>query len=245
MSKIVCVIPARLASTRFPRKILVPLAGKPLIQHVLEAASNCSLFDRIISAVDSEETATFIQNLGMEAIMTSKTCQNGMMRLLELRARGEVSADIWVNWQADEPFITAKMIETLLQSCENKTEEIWTLMKKIEKIEDICSPHVVKVVCDKRGQALFFSRSAIPYYREATHKKTYYKHLGLYAYRDRALQKMAHLSPCALEEAEKLEQLRYLFHGLKIRVHETDQENFGIDTPEEMACAQRKVSLRS
>lgn len=231
---VVCVIPARLASHRFPRKVLAPLAGKPLIQWVYEKAKTISLFDRVVLAVDAEELYEAATNFGAECFYTSIDCTSGTERLVELRETKKVAADIWVNWQADEPFITEEAIADLLQSANEPIAGIWTLKKKISQEKEILSPNVVKVVCDFSKKALYFSRSPIPY-----GQKNIYKHIGLYAFSDEALGKTATLSPCALEQQERLEQLRFLYHGMPIVVHETSQEIFGIDTKEELAIAQQ------
>lgn len=234
---VVCVIPARLGSTRFPRKMLALLGGKPLVQWAYEGAKRCPFFDEVVVAVDSDELKSAVEGFGGKALMTAFSCQNGTERLVELQQNGSLKGDIWVNWQGDEPFIGSNMIETLLQSCNNDDEEIWTLKYHIEDSEKIQSPHVVKVVCDEAGRALYFSRCPIPH-----NGKKFFKHVGLYAYSDRALQKISSLTPCPLEEAEKLEQLRFLYNGLSIQVHETSQEIIGIDTPEQLLyCARSKI----
>lgn len=225
---VACVIPARLGSTRFPRKMLALLKGKPLVQWAYEGAMRCRLFDEVVVAVDSEEILDVVEGFGGKAIMTSIDCLNGTERLMELQKRGLVKADIWVNWQGDEPFIGAEMIETLLQNCDQG--EIWTLKKSID---DAQNPNVVKVVCDAQGRALYFSRSPIPY-----GAKQFFKHVGIYAFADQALQKISKLKPCYLEEIERLEQLRWLNNGLAIQVHETTQEILGIDTPEQLLVAE-------
>ncbi|MBS0649944.1 MAG: 3-deoxy-manno-octulosonate cytidylyltransferase [Verrucomicrobia bacterium] len=242
--KIVCVIPARLKSTRFPKKMLSMLAGKPLLQWVWEKASAISLFDEVAFAVDAEETARLIDRFHGKHIMTSEQCPSGTDRLVELMRRNLVDADIWVNWQGDEPFINEEMIQDLLQTCETDGSDVWTLKKKIEKMEMAHSPHVAKVVCDHRGFALYFSRSMIPYYRDASpgEHKLFFKHIGMYAYTREALQKISQLKPCEIELAEQLEQLRFLYNNLKIRVHETQHEVFGIDLPEHLAAAESFVA---
>lgn len=241
---IACVIPARLGSKRFPRKILAPLQDKPLIQWVWEAAVRTDCFDRVVIAVDAEETAEVATKFGAEVFLTSPDCVSGTDRLIELQARGDLQANIWVNWQGDEPFITRNMVDTLLQSCDNSEEEVWTLKKQIYKFSEIDSPHVVKVVCDAKGRALYFSRSSIPYYRESAAEEIYYKHFGIYAYSDQALRKIAVFPLAPIEDAEKLEQLRYLYHDMVIRVHETEEEVFGIDTEEQFELAHQMIRSR-
>ena len=238
---IACVIPARLESMRFPRKILAPLGGKPLIQWVWEAAKRVSFFDTVVFAVDSMETAEVIEGFGGEWILTSARCRNGTERLIELQKAKRVQADIWVNWQADEPFLHEEMIAELLETCDRQDVDVWTLRKQITSADEIRSPHVVKVVCDEKGCALYFSRRAIPHYPEECNEKIYYKHCGLYAYTDEALAKIGALSPSYLAEAEKLEQLTFLSHGLKIFVQSTKHELHGIDLPEHLAVAEERL----
>lgn len=243
MKKIACIIPARLKSTRFPRKMLSMLKGKPLLQWVWESANAVSLFDDVAFAIDSEETAALIESFGGKYFMTSEKCANGTERLVELLQKGLIQADIWVNWQGDEPFIHEAMIRDLLQSCEHEASDVWTLKKRIIRFEEVTSPQFAKVVCDHRGFALFFSRSPIPFYRDITDesKKEFYKHVGLYAFTSEALRKISTLSLCSSEDAEQLEQLRFLYNNLRVRVHETQYEVFGIDLPEHLAKAEAYV----
>lgn len=233
-----CVIPARLDSKRLPRKVLQPLAGKPLIQWVYEAACKVALFDSIILAVDCEEIAEVARSFGAEVILTSPDCQSGTDRLVELHQRKLLKGDIIVNWQGDEPFISPEMIEDLLRG-ENHAD-VWTLKKKLTDPEQIASPHVTKVVCDREGFALYFSRATIPHYRDPIQQPEIYKHIGLYAYTTQALGKIVSMPLCPLEEAEKLEQLRFLYNGLKIFVQETQHEAFGIDLPQHLVLAEKK-----
>lgn len=241
--KIACIIPARLKSTRFPRKMLSNIKGKPLLQWVWEKASAISLFDQVTFAIDAEETGKIIERFNGKYLMTSEDCPSGTDRIVELMQSNLVDADIYVNWQGDEPFINQQMILNLLQDCEKEQADIWTLKKKIIKMPEALSPHVAKVVCDHQGYALYFSRSLIPYHRDAApgEHKLYYKHIGMYAYTKQALQKISQLKPCEIEMAEQLEQLRFLYYNLKIRVHETDHEVFGIDLPEHIAVAEEFV----
>ena len=155
--RIVCIIPARLAATRFPRKMLAMLAGKPLLHWVWDAAKKVSCFDKVIIATDTPDIAHVVQNFGGEVIMTSLTCPSGTDRLVEVMKSGNVTADIWVDWQGDEPFINARMIQQLLQSCGSDTAHMWTLKKRITHMDQVPSPNVAKVVCDNRGFAMYFS----------------------------------------------------------------------------------------
>ncbi len=241
---IACVIPARLKSTRFPRKMLADLGGKPLLQRVWERACSVPLFDKVVFAVDAEETMQLVQSFGAECIMTSESCPCGTDRLVELWKSGAVRADIWVNWQGDEPFIGEQMIRDLLQSCGEQDADLWTLKKRIVNPQEVTSPHFAKVVCDHRGNALYFSRSQIPYYRDPVPEedKVFFKHVGLYAFTSEALRKISELAPCEIENAEQLEQLRFLYNNLQIRVHETEYEVFGIDLPEHLAKAEAHLA---
>jgi 3-deoxy-manno-octulosonate cytidylyltransferase (CMP-KDO synthetase) len=243
MTKITCVIPARLQSSRFPRKILADLSGKPLLQWVWEAACRTGYFNKIIIAVDSEETAEVVRGFGGSAEMTPLSCVCGTERLTELVQAGRIEGDIFVNWQGDEPFIDSVMIGDLLQTCRQRDSDIWTLKKKITESSQVLSPHIVKVVTDAQHHALYFSRSPIPYYRDhrPESEKVFYKHIGIYAYTREALLTIARLFLCSIEEAEQLEQLRFLYNGLRICVHETQKEVIGIDLPEHLAAAQAVV----
>ncbi len=248
--KIVCIIPARLKSMRFPKKMLSMLLGKPLLQWVWESASSVRAFDHVAFAIDSMETGRLIDSFGGTYYMTDENCASGTDRLCEIVKRGLITADVWVNWQGDEPFISEQMIMELLQSCEDSSD-IWTLKKKIERQEEIHSPHFAKVVCDHQGYALYFSRSMIPFYRDPLpeENKVFYKHVGLYAYTTEALRTLAQLKTCDIECAEQLEQLRFLYHRLRLKVHETSHEVFGIDLPEHLTRAtlhlEQKLSLLS
>jgi 3-deoxy-manno-octulosonate cytidylyltransferase (CMP-KDO synthetase) len=238
--RIACVIPARLKSMRFPRKMLATLKNKPLLQWVWESASKVTFFDEVVFAVDAEETAQLIHSFGGKYIMTSERCTNGTERLIELLEKGLIHADIWVNWQGDEPFIHEQMIRDLLQTCEHDDSDVWTLKKKIVNIEEATNPQIAKVICDYQGYALYFSRSQIPYYRDAADlaQSDFYKHVGLYAFTPKSLKKISKLQPCAIEFAEQLEQLRFLYHRLRVRVHETQYEVLGIDLPEHLVLAE-------
>jgi len=238
MKYIACVIPARLKSTRFPKKMLSFLRGKPLLQWVWEAASMCGHFHKVLIAVDAEETAQLVESFGAEWVMTSENHPSGTDRLIEVMNKKIVQADIWVNWQGDEPFIKKEMIDDLLQSLSDGSD-IWTLKTRTSSL-DALNPHIAKVVCDAEGHALYFSRSQIPFYRDEKEdqKKYIYKHVGIYAYSAKALEKIERFSPCSIEVAEQLEQLRYLFHGLKVKVHETTFDVFGIDLPEHLVKAE-------
>ena len=239
--KIVCVIPARLASSRFPKKVLAILGEKPMLQWVWEAASSVPHFDDVAFAIDHLETGRLIDSFEGKYFMTSPDCPSGTDRLIELQEEGKMAGDIWVNWQGDEPFIHQGMIEDLLQTTDQPFD-IWSLKKKIEVEEEIEDPNIVKVVTDPIDRALYFSRSSIPYDRDGLEDVTYFKHIGVYAYTAEALKKISTLTPSILEKAEGLEQLRFLENGMTIQVHETSYETVGIDVPEDLARAMDRIS---
>lgn len=238
--KVVCVIPARLASSRFPKKVLALLAGKPLVQWAYEGAVNTGFFDQVLCAVDDKETAKAVEAFGGSWKMTPVSCPCGTDRIISLLLNKEIDGDLFVCWQADEPFVPKEMIADLLQTIDQDAASIWTLKKQITAQESL-SPHTVKVVTDSEGMALYFSRSQIPYYRDETDdsKKIYYKHIGLYAYTKEALLKLSKMEPTPLELAESLENLRYLESGFSVRVHKTSQKTIGIDLPEHLIAAQQ------
>ena len=171
--KIVCVIPARFHSTRFPKKILAPLGGKPLIQWAWDAAKKVSLFDEVLIALEHEETAKVVDSFHGRYVMTSNSLRSGTERLIDVMGQHIVDGDIWVNWQADEPFLDERMIRDLLMEAHRDDVDVWTLRKLLEKEEEIQSPNIVKVVCDLKGFALYFSRLPIPYYRDGGIDRTY------------------------------------------------------------------------
>lgn len=240
MKKIACVIPARLNSSRFPRKILASLHGKPLLQWAWEAATKVPLFSSVTIAIDSEETAEVVRSFGGNYRMTSPECPNGTMRLCDLIKKYPTDGDIFVCWQGDEPFLNEEMIQELLQSADQDAADIWTLKKKITDLKLAASPHTCKVVTDHQGYALYFSRSLIPFHRDSA-PSYYEKHIGIYAYTRAALEKISTLPMSALCEHEQLEMLNFMYHGLKIRVHETVHEGFGVDVPEHLDEAHRRV----
>lgn len=242
--KIACVIPARLGSTRFAEKMLKSILDKPILQWVWQAANSIEFFDDIIIATDSTKIADLVQNFGGKYIMTSQDCASGTDRVIEVMKSGKINADIWVNWQGDEPFITKSMISCLLQDCQNCNADLWSLRKKIIKPQDINSSNIAKVVCDNNNFALYFSRSTIPFYRDSHENNIYYKHVGIYAFTTQALNKISNLKQSNLEMAEKLEQLRFLQNGLRIKMHETSEEVIGIDTVQDLENATNYAKLK-
>lgn len=237
--KITCIVPARLESTRFKNKVLETLAGKPILQWIYESATESELFDDIYFAVDAKVTKELAESFGAKAILTSVDHPSGTDRIIEVKESLNLDADIFVNWQADEPFIKKPLLQDLLQSVDEDSD-LWTLKKRIEDPIDLEDSSVVKVVTDQTGKALYFSRHCIPYFQNDVNVPIY-KHLGIYAYSKKALSLIKELRPCDLEKAESLEQLRFLYHGLKIKVHETKHETFGIDLKEHLLLAEKMV----
>ena len=235
---IACVIPVRLASTRFPKKALAQIDGKPLIQWVWEGTLNCPYFDERIFAIDHEELAYAIDAFGAPYVMTDPDCKSGTDRLIEIQQKGLIHADVWVNWQGDEPCVKPEMIADLLSSCDASHEEIWTLCHEAE--EGVEEPSIVKVVRDQTGKALYFSRSPLPY-----GESKFYRHIGLYAYSDAALKKIANMEPTRLEESERLEQLRFLENGMHVQVHETCHNSLGVDLPEHLDLVEKLLTSPS
>jgi 3-deoxy-manno-octulosonate cytidylyltransferase (CMP-KDO synthetase) len=232
--KIVGIIPARYASVRFPGKPLALLAGKPMILHVLGAARAARRLDRALVATEDERIAAVVRDAGGEAILTSPRASSGTDRLAE--AAKSISADVYVNIQGDEPMMSPenidRAIETLLAA---RGRDIATLAISMPASE-AQDPNTVKVAVARDGRALYFSRSAIPYFRSG--EPSYRKHLGLYVYRAATLQSIAALPPSPLERAESLEQLRWLEAGFPIWVGEALTDSIGVDTPEDLSRAE-------
>jgi 3-deoxy-manno-octulosonate cytidylyltransferase (CMP-KDO synthetase) len=239
----VVVIPARLASTRLPRKPLADIGGAPMVARVAEQAAK-SAASRVVVATDSDEIMAVCHAYQIEAVKTKDSHPTGTDRLSELVAiLGLAQDEIVVNVQGDEPFIPPKLINQVAQALADHQEcAISTAAVEIEDVSEIQNPHVVKVVCNLRSEALYFSRAGIPFKRDAqTIQFPYLRHLGIYAYRVHFLQAFAELLPAPIEQIEALEQLRALYNGYKISVqvfHETPPP--GIDTPEDLKQAQLK-----
>lgn len=241
---IVAIIPARFGSTRLPGKPLSDIHGKPLIQHVHERVRRARGLDRVLVATDDERIARVVRSFGGEAVMTSPRHATGTDRLAE--AAAGTDAEIVVNVQGDEPLLDPAFVEAALRPfTEDAGLQMSTVSLPLLDPEEMLSPHVVKVVTDARGDALYFSRSPLPYVRqagdaraaaaEAVRQGLARKHVGLYAYRREALARFAALPPTRLEEAEGLEQLRALHHGIRIRVVEVEGDGgVAVDTPQDL-----------
>ncbi|HME36630.1 MAG TPA: 3-deoxy-manno-octulosonate cytidylyltransferase [Candidatus Sulfotelmatobacter sp.] len=228
--KAIAVIPARLASTRLPRKMLREIAGKPLIGVVYEAVRSSPLLAETFIATDSEAIMQVCREHGWKAEMTSPSHRSGTERVHEISCRA--AADVYINVQGDEPLTRAEHIASLLRLMENPAAQVGTLMTPAAEV-DIANPNAVKVVTDLSGRALYFSRATIPFDRDLT-RPPYFKHLGLYAYRKNALDRFVTLPESALEKTERLEQLRFLENGIPIYVGETPHDSVGVDTEEDL-----------
>lgn len=233
--KVLCVIPARYASTRLPGKPLSMIAGKPMIQHVYERACQAQMPNEVIVATDNELVEKAVAAFGGKAVMTSPDHPSGTDRLAEV-ALMYPDVDVIVNVQGDEPMIPPEVIDNLAKAFEADAELNMATMKVAMDEADYDNPAAVKVVTDLNGYALYFSRSLMPYPRNKPEGYKVYKHVGIYAYRRNFLLKYAALQPTPLEKAESLEQLRALENGYKIKVLESDFQGIGVDTPEDLAA---------
>ncbi len=240
--KIIAVIPARYASTRFPAKLLQDLGGKTVILRTYEAAINTNLFDDVFVVTDSDLIDEEISSHGGKVIRSIREHESGSDRIAE--AVQNLDVDIVINVQGDEPFIDAeplaKVIEVFRKDTESKVD-LASLMREITDTEDINNPNNVKVVVDQNNFALYFSRSVIPYPRETNVGVRYMQHIGIYAFRKQALLDFYSLPMKALEASEKLEQLRYLEFGKRIKMVETAHVGIGIDTPEDLEKARKMI----
>ena len=248
MSKAVIVIPARYGSSRLPGKPLLDIVGKPMIQHVYERALQVAGVAEVWVATDDPRVEQAVQAFGGKAIMTRTDHESGTDRLVEVMHK--VEADIYINLQGDEPMIRPQDVETLLQGMrDDPALPVATLCHAISA-EEATEPSTVKVVVNTRHDALYFSRSIIPFQRNADKEDwlkghTYYKHIGLYAYRTEVLKEITALPQSSLELAESLEQLRWLENGYKIKVGISDVETIGIDTPQDLKHAEEFLKNRS
>jgi 3-deoxy-manno-octulosonate cytidylyltransferase (CMP-KDO synthetase) len=232
--KVLCVIPARYASTRLPGKPLSMIAGKPMIQHVYERACQAQLPNEVVVATDNELVEKAVLDFGGKAVMTSPDHPSGTDRLAEV-ALMYPDVDVIVNVQGDEPMIPPEVIDRLAEAFNGDADLNMATMKVVMDEEDYENPAAVKVVTDQQGYALYFSRSLMPYPRNKPEGFKVFKHVGIYAYRRNFLLKYAALAPTPLEKAESLEQLRALENGYKIKVLESDFQGIGVDTPEDLA----------
>jgi 3-deoxy-manno-octulosonate cytidylyltransferase (CMP-KDO synthetase) len=248
--KFIGIIPARFASTRFPGKPLADLGGKPMIQWVYE--NTLQSIDNVIVATDHPDIESAVKGFGGKVIMTSTEHPSGTDRcaeVIEILEKDGESYDVALNIQGDEPFIRNTHLSLLKQAFDKEDTQIATLANIIEDPEELFDPNIVKIVTGKGGRALYFSRSPMPYLRNRPENEwfssfKYMKHLGMYAYKTEILKEITNLKTSPLEQAESLEQLRWLEDGYRIIVHITTEVGIGIDTPEDLEKARRIISLR-
>jgi 3-deoxy-manno-octulosonate cytidylyltransferase (CMP-KDO synthetase) len=238
--KSVIVIPARYGSTRFPGKSLARLEGRPMIQWVWEAAMRTRLSEQVIVATDDDRIADVAAKFGADVVMTKKSHRSGTDRVAEVADK--ISAQLYVNVQGDEPLLSHGAVDDLIRGmAESPRVPIGTLAHRIETEAEWRSPEVVKVVCNRHNEALYFSRSPLPFMRAWDAKTKLLRHVGIYAYRPKALETFVSLKPSALEVAESLEQLRALEHGLTIQVIETKYRCLGVDTPADLRKVEEEM----
>ncbi len=235
---IVAVIPARYAATRFPGKLMQVLGNKTIIRHVYDNTVSTGLFKDVFVVTDSEIIYKEISESGGKVIMSKKEHESGSDRIAE--AIAEMNIDVIVNVQGDEPFIKKEPLEKLVHLFNDAGIQVASLMRKISK-EEAANHNNVKVVTDKLDYALYFSRSIIPYQREEKMNAEYFLHVGVYAYKKEVLMNFTKWPQSSLEKIEKLEQLRYLENGIKIKMAETDYNNIAIDTPEDLERAKSSL----
>lgn len=249
--KFLGIIPARYASTRFPGKPLVEIGGKSMIHRVYEQVQN--ILDEVVVATDDQRIYDAVIAFGGKVVMTSENHKSGTDRCYEAYTKVDGDFDVVVNIQGDEPFIQASQIELLKQCFVDNSTQLATLVKPFEKgcdFQTVFNPNTPKVVLNKNMEAIYFSRAIIPYVRnhkweEWTNEQTFYKHIGLYAYRADVLAEITQLPQSSLEIAESLEQLRWIENGYKIKVGITHEETIGIDTPVDLEKAELFLKERS
>ncbi len=245
MADCTIAIPARIASTRLPRKMLADLCGKPVIQHVIERVKRVRNCQHLCIVTDSEEIVKVSEQLGIKAYLTSPACRSGSERIASIL--NKLPGDWIFNVQGDEPFVDSQVLESLLDLTKHTQADILTPIFKIKSSEDVFNPNVVKVVLDQKSNALYFSRSPIPFVRDCDHadwlkKYTFWGHIGIYGYRRDVLERYAQLAPSPLESAESLEQLRFLSNQYRIETYQCDYRPVAIDT---MADLERARTLMS
>jgi 3-deoxy-manno-octulosonate cytidylyltransferase (CMP-KDO synthetase) len=236
--KVIAVIPARLASTRLARKVLLPIAGQPMLARVYQGVRAAAALADVIVATDADEILDLCRERGWHARLTSASCRSGTERVHEIAQ--EVPAEVYINVQGDEPLARPEHINSLIELMQKAAVQVGTL-KTPCAAPDINNPHAVKVVTDAAGRALYFSRATIPYDRDRAGAR-YYKHLGFYAYRKAALDRFVSLPESSLEQSERLEQLRFLENGIPIHVAETPLDTIGVDTEDDLRRAEESLA---
>jgi 3-deoxy-manno-octulosonate cytidylyltransferase (CMP-KDO synthetase) len=247
MKNCIGIIPARYASTRFPGKPLVDIAGKSMIERVYEQAKKSSL-RQVIVATDDERIRKAVTAFGGEVSMTSIDHQSGTDRCAEVIQKLNLKADAVINIQGDEPFIDPRQIDLVCSCFDDDTVQLATLVKKVSNPEILFNPNSPKVILDKDQNAIYFSRHPIPYVRGIDNtdwisKHTFYQHIGIYGYRPDTLMKITRLPVSSLEKSESLEQLRWIENGLKIRTAITTLETLAIDTPDDLKRILHSLNL--
>jgi len=239
---VVVIIPARYRSTRFEGKPLAEIDGKPMIYYVYQRSKKAKCIDDVIVATDDERIKNAVERFNGKAVMTSKVHKTGTERIAEVAKN--IDVDIIVNVQGDEPLINSKVIEqAVIPLIEDKSIRMCTLMTKLTKEREYNDINIVKVITDKEGFALYFSRSLIPYPREKKHFIVY-KHIGIYVYRRDFLLEYANMQPTPLEQIECLEQLRVLENGFKIKVIETNYDSISVDTPKDLEIVKKFINRK-
>jgi 3-deoxy-manno-octulosonate cytidylyltransferase (CMP-KDO synthetase) len=240
--KVVAIIPARIASSRLPRKVLREIAGQTMLQRVYEAARGCGALADVIVATDSNEILSVCERNGWTARMTSTSHRSGTDRVHEVAQ--SVGADVYINVQGDEPLAHPDHVNALVELMKNPRIDVGTI-KTPCPAQDVNNPNAVKVVTDAQGRALYFSRSTVPYDRDKTGDVRYFKHLGFYAYRKAALDRFCSLPESQLERSERLEQLRFLENSIPIYVTETIHDTIGVDTEDDLKRVEGLILARS
>jgi 3-deoxy-manno-octulosonate cytidylyltransferase (CMP-KDO synthetase) len=235
----IAVIPARLASTRLPRKVLRTIAGRPMLAWVYGAASATAELDDVIVATDSEEVLALCREHGWHSRVTSSAHRSGTERVHEVSCA--VTADVYLNIQGDEPLTRPEHIRSLLQLMSNSDVQVGTLKTPAAPV-DVNNPNAVKVVTDAANRALYFSRATIPHDRDGSGAARYFKHLGFYAYRKAALDRFVALPESRLEQSERLEQLRFLENGIPIHLAETPFDTVGVDAEDDLRRVEEILS---
>jgi len=246
--KFICIIPARYASTRFPGKPLADIAGKPMIRRVYEQAMKA--IDNVWVATDDKRIFDAVESFGGKAVMTREDHKSGTDRIYEAYSKIGEGSDVIINIQGDEPFVRQQQIESLASCFDNEAVQLATLVKPFEAedgFDALFNANSPKVVINKLQEAIYFSRSVVPYVRGEEHtdwlnQTTFYKHIGMYGYRSDVLAEIVDLPQSSLELAESLEQLRWIENGYRIKVGFTDMETIGIDTPEDLDKAVQFLS---
>ena len=244
--KAIAIIPARFESTRFPGKPLAKLGTKYIIQHVYERVLNSGLFAEVVVGTDDQRIFEAVESFGGKVVLTSKKHESGTDRVAEVcrKLSSCNNADVVVNVQGDEPFISREPLKKLIAVFDDPIVQVASLMHRMKK--DFDDPNSVKVVCDKKGFSLYFSRKVIPFEQDnkLEQKPEYFRHIGVYAFRREMLFRFVKMQHGKLEQIEKLEQFRLLENGIRIKMIETDYEGIGIDTPQDLEKAEKIVATK-